>query len=157
MSSSQSWSLSYGSWICNYLCCQCLSSLTVWVRIPLMRGVLDTTLYDKVCQWLATGWWFSPVFTTNKTDGHDKTDILLKVALNTITLTPLTLIRLAPELIPVVCGVRVARSLVFLILFCRLLFDIFTFFFLSFYYLSFRNLRDLITPLVSSNFSQIEK
>jgi hypothetical protein len=25
------------------------------------RGVLDTTLCDKVCQWLATCWWFSPV------------------------------------------------------------------------------------------------
>jgi hypothetical protein len=24
------------------------------------RGVLDTTLCDKVCQWLATGQWFSP-------------------------------------------------------------------------------------------------
>ena len=24
------------------------------------RGVLDTTLCDKVCQWLATGRWFSP-------------------------------------------------------------------------------------------------
>ena len=23
------------------------------------RGVLDTTLCDKVCQWLATGRWFS--------------------------------------------------------------------------------------------------
>jgi hypothetical protein len=23
-------------------------------------GVLHTTLCDKVCQWLATGWWFSP-------------------------------------------------------------------------------------------------
>ena len=36
--------------------------------------VLDTTLYDKVCQWLAEGWWFSPdnPFTsTNKTDHHD--------------------------------------------------------------------------------------
>jgi hypothetical protein len=27
----------------------------------LWRGVLDTTLCDKVCQWLATGRWFSPV------------------------------------------------------------------------------------------------
>ena len=27
------------------------------------RGVLDTTLCDKVCQWLATGRSFSPVFT----------------------------------------------------------------------------------------------
>jgi hypothetical protein len=24
------------------------------------RGVLDTTLYDKVCQWLSKGRWFSP-------------------------------------------------------------------------------------------------
>jgi hypothetical protein len=33
----------------------CLSHLTLWVRIPLRRGVLDTTLCDKVWQWLATG------------------------------------------------------------------------------------------------------
>jgi hypothetical protein len=48
------------------------------------RGVLDTTLCDKVCQWLEAGWWFSlgtPVASTNKTDGHDITEILLKVAL----------------------------------------------------------------------------
>jgi hypothetical protein len=50
-------------------------------------GVLDTTLYDKVFQQLATGRWFSPgppVSSTNKTDRHDITDILLKVVLNTI-------------------------------------------------------------------------
>ena len=34
---------------------------TLWVQTPLRRGVLDTTLCDKVCQWLATGWWFPPV------------------------------------------------------------------------------------------------
>ena len=48
----------------------------------------DTTLCDKVCQWLASGWWFSqgiPVSSTNKTDCHDITEILLKVALNIIT------------------------------------------------------------------------
>jgi hypothetical protein len=46
-----------------------------------------TTLCDKVCQWLATGQWFSPcplVSSTNKTDRHNITEILLKVALNTI-------------------------------------------------------------------------
>ena len=51
------------------------------------RGVLDSTLCDKVCQLLATGRWFSPVTpvsSTNKTDRHDLTEILLKVALNTI-------------------------------------------------------------------------
>jgi len=36
----------------------------------------------------AVGWWFSPVSSTNKTHHHDITEILLKVALNTITLTP---------------------------------------------------------------------
>ena len=38
-----------------------------------------------------TGRWFSPgalVSFTNKSDHHDITEILLKVALNTITLTP---------------------------------------------------------------------
>ena len=68
---------SYGSWIYNYLCNQCRS----W------RGVLDTTLCDKVCQWLVIDQWFFPgtqVFSINKTDCHDITEILLKVALNTI-------------------------------------------------------------------------
>ena len=54
------------------------------------RGVLDTTLCDKICQWLATGRWFSPdppVSSTNKTDRHDITEMLLKVALNTIKQT----------------------------------------------------------------------
>jgi hypothetical protein len=47
-----------------------------------------STLCDKVCQLLATGRWFSPVSSTNKTDRHDITEILLKVALNTINQPP---------------------------------------------------------------------
>jgi len=85
-----SWSWSYSSWIYNYLCNRCLSQLTLRVRIPLRRGVLNTTLCDKVCQWLVTGRWFPPstaVSSTNKTDCHYTTEISLKVALNTITLT----------------------------------------------------------------------
>jgi hypothetical protein len=50
-------SWSDGSWIYNYLCNQCLLPLRLWVRIPLMARC--TTLCDKVCQWLATGRWFS--------------------------------------------------------------------------------------------------
>ena len=49
-----------------------------------------TTLFDKVCQRLTTCGWFSlgtPFSYTNKTDLHDIIEILLKVALNTITLT----------------------------------------------------------------------
>ena len=48
--------------------------------------MLDTTLCDKVCQCLAIGRWFSPDSSTNKTDRHDIIVILLKVALNTISL-----------------------------------------------------------------------
>ena len=69
----------------NYLCNQCLSPLTLWIRI------LDTTLCDKVLQLLATGWWLSLstlASSTNKADHHDITEILLKVALKTITLSP---------------------------------------------------------------------
>ena len=88
---------SRGSWIYNYPCIQCISPLKLWVRIPLVWGVLDTTLCDKVCQWLATCRWFSPgtpVSSANKTDCHDIVEILLKVALNTIilTLTPMNIV-----------------------------------------------------------------
>ena len=56
-----SWSWSYGSWINNYLCNQCLSPLMLSVWILLWWGVLDTILCDKVCQF-ATGRWFFRVF-----------------------------------------------------------------------------------------------
>ena len=39
------------------------------------RGVLDTTLCDKACQWFTTDQWFLQVFFTNKTNCHDITDI----------------------------------------------------------------------------------
>jgi hypothetical protein len=67
--------------------------------------VLDITLCDKVSfwgtimvlivWWLGTGRWFSPgttVSSTNRTDCHDITEILLKMALNTITLTCIRLL-----------------------------------------------------------------
>ena len=76
----------YGSLIYNYLCNQCPS--------PFRRGVLDTTLCDKVCQWLVADQWFSlgtSVSSSNKTDHNDIAEILLKVALNTITPKPLKL------------------------------------------------------------------
>ena len=84
-----SWSWSYGSWIYNYLCNQCLSPLMFWVRISI-RARCTTTLCDKFCQWLATGQWCSPgspVSSTNIIDRNDIAEILLKVGLNTITLT----------------------------------------------------------------------
>ena len=46
---------------------------------------------DIITNFSVTGQWFSPgtpVSSTNKTDHHEITEILLKVALNTITITP---------------------------------------------------------------------
>ena len=78
----------HGSWIYNYLYNQCQSPLLkLRVQTLFMGGLLNTTLCDKVCQWLATGQWFSTgtlVSSTNKTNCHDMAEILLKVALNTI-------------------------------------------------------------------------
>ena len=75
-----SWSWSYGSWIFNYPCNQCLTGV-VSSNPRFRRGVLDTTLCDEVG---------TAVSSTNKTDRQDITEILLKVALNTITLTTST-------------------------------------------------------------------
>jgi hypothetical protein len=58
--------------------------LRVW------QGLLDTILCDKAGQCLAAGWLFSPgtaVTSANTTDRHDIAEILLKMALNTITLS----------------------------------------------------------------------
>jgi hypothetical protein len=72
--------ISYGTWIYNYLCSQCLWPLMLWVRISIR--VRCTTLCDKVCQLPETGRWFSPrppVSSNNKTDRHAIAEILLKV------------------------------------------------------------------------------
>jgi hypothetical protein len=52
---------------------------------PIRRGVLNATLCDTVCQWLAACWWFSPGRPVSSTN---KIEILLKVTLNTITFNP---------------------------------------------------------------------
>jgi hypothetical protein len=72
----------------------CMQSVPITTKIVSSNPthgnvVLDTTLCHKICQWLATSLWFSPVTpdsSTNKTGHHEITEILLKVALNTINL-----------------------------------------------------------------------
>ena len=55
------------------------------VSLNLDQGeVYSIQHYDKVCQRLATGRWFSPVSSVNKADRHDIAEISLKVASNTI-------------------------------------------------------------------------
>ena len=78
--------------VIEYLWNQCLSPLKLWVRTLFMARCTPYNIMRKICQWLATGWWFSlgtPVSSTNKTERHDRTEILLKVTLNTITQTHL--------------------------------------------------------------------
>ena len=61
-----------------------IGALMMWVRIAIRARC--TTFCNTVCQWLASGWCFfpgPPVSSTNKTDRHGITEILLKVALNT--------------------------------------------------------------------------
>ena len=57
----------------------------ILTKSSLKLTLSDDTRYniicDKVCRWLATGLWLSPVYSTNKIDRPDITEILLKVAL----------------------------------------------------------------------------
>ena len=58
--------------------------------VAITTKVVSSNTAQARCQWLAAGMWFSPdtpVFSKNKTDRHDITEILLKVALNTINQT----------------------------------------------------------------------
>ena len=144
--SSWSWSYIYGSWIHEYLWNPCLSPLTLWVRIPIRRGVLDTTLCDKVCQWLTTGRWISPgtpISSTNKTGRQDITKILLKVALSTMALTLLSsnIWGSCYSIFSLICKL------------CRTLFGLLYFFLWPLCCLFFFDIWILIAPLVSSNSS----
>ena len=64
----------------------CINQIQSQCLANLILNVLDTKLCDKVCQrrWFSMG---SLVSSTSKADCHDITEILLKVALNTINQT----------------------------------------------------------------------
>ena len=62
--------------------------------VPITTDVVSSNLDQgevyTICQWFAAGLWFSPappVSSANKTDRQNITEILLKVALNTIKQT----------------------------------------------------------------------
>jgi hypothetical protein len=78
-----SWLWSYGGWIYNYIhvCNHYLSPLKLWVRI-LWGGTLQH--YVIIFVWFAIDTCRSGVFSINKIDLLYITEILLKVALNTI-------------------------------------------------------------------------
>ena len=73
--------------------------ITQWVRISLRQGVLNTTFCDKVCHF------------TNKTDRHEITEILLKVALNTITPKPIRTMYIKETSNVLTCKISPSRQL----------------------------------------------
>ena len=87
--SSLPWSC--GSWIYNYLCNQCLSTLKLWVRIPFMVRCTRQHYVIKFVRDLRQVGGFLRVLRfpppTNKTDPHDITEILLNMALTTTNQT----------------------------------------------------------------------
>jgi hypothetical protein len=108
------WSWSYCSWIYNYMCNQCLLPLQLWILFPLMLRSTRYNIMIKLVSdfrqvdgflhqlnWQSRYNWNTvnnTITTTpfmvrstrynsmwyNKTDGNDITEIMLKVALNTI-------------------------------------------------------------------------
>ena len=71
---------------------------TPLIFYPFLKLVqINHTFFDNIdilyiaCRWLSPG---TPVSSTNKTDGHDIGEILLKVALNTLTFNPMLYIYL---------------------------------------------------------------
>ena len=79
-----SWSGSYSSWICNYMCNQCLNTIKVMSSSNLAHGEVYSIQHYVIqfCGFLLVG---TLVSSTNTTDRNDITEILLKVALNTMT------------------------------------------------------------------------
>ena len=82
-----SWSWSYESWIYSCLYNQCLSPQTLWVKsrpgevYSMQHYVIKfVSVLQQVCGFL----WVLRCTPLIKLDGHDITEILLKVALNTI-------------------------------------------------------------------------
>jgi hypothetical protein len=85
----RSWSGSYGSWI-YYLFNQCLSPLKLLVRIPFMvrcTQLIQHYVIKFVSDLRQVGHFLRGlVFSENKTDRHNITEILLKMPLNNISL-----------------------------------------------------------------------
>ena len=75
---------SYGSWIYNYLCNQCLSSLMFWVCIPLMARCYVVKFVSDL--WQVGGFLRVVRFSPIKLTAAIITEILLKVVLNSITI-----------------------------------------------------------------------
>jgi hypothetical protein len=78
----------------TYFCQELFHQIQCFLRKILKIEKLTNVDNEKFA-YLVAGWWFSPgildlVSSTNKTDHHQISEILLEVTLNTITRNPLT-------------------------------------------------------------------
>jgi hypothetical protein len=81
---------------CATLSEQFFSYITNYISMRWWRYLLSTIRPTSLVGWLVAGQWFSLgnlVSSTNKTGCHDITEILLKVLLNTIILTPIYILQ----------------------------------------------------------------
>ena len=86
-----------------------ISYFKLWVRIPLNRGVSRYNImwWSLSVTWQVGGFSLgTPISSTNKNDRHDITEILLKVSLSTITLTPYFLFYIAEILLKVALNTK---------------------------------------------------
>jgi hypothetical protein len=86
-----------------------ISYFKLWVRIPLHRGVSRYNImwWSLSVTWQVGGFSLgTPISSTNKNDRHDITEILLKVSLSTITLTPYFLFYIAEILLKVALNTK---------------------------------------------------
>ena len=68
-----------------------IHSVTITTSVE-SSNLAHCEVYSILCQWFASGQWFSPgtpFFSTSKADRHNIAEIFLKVTLNTITANPL--------------------------------------------------------------------
>jgi hypothetical protein len=96
-----------------------LTKMQLYILLLKRNDILYTTLCDKVCWWLATGRLFSPstpVSSTNKTDRYDIAILVLKVALNTITLAIANMLVLNIQLLLNNDGILIVQCKQFLII-----------------------------------------
>ena len=79
-------------WVCILMSENSTRSWSDCIVVQLI-GQVAILIYVMVFQWLVAGRWFSsgsPLSCTNKTDRHDITETLRKVALNTTTITSMS-------------------------------------------------------------------
>ena len=141
-----SWSWSYGSWIYNYRCTQCILPLMfffIWILFMTIQHYVINFVY------ITNDHRYVPLVVST-CRSFSRSWLITRVT-RQVSLVEQELSTLLEHLssLPVFREVNVARSLVFCVMFCRSLFVLVSFIFWPLCCLSFFDLQILITPLAS--------